>query len=152
MFLSLFKSIVRPHLEYASVIWSPLYKKDKITLENIQRRDTRLIPAMEGKNYFERLKRLGLPTLEYSRERADITEERKKDMVEVYKIMNDIDLANKDKLFQMATFQATRGHPLKLFKRRSRLNVLANSFSMLEFTPHQCSAGTLSKQLQKPFE
>ena len=77
---------------------------------------------MKGKNYSERLKRLGLPTLEYRRERAD--------MVEVYKIMNDIDLANKDKLFQMATFQATCGHPLKLFKRRSRLNVRANSFSM----------------------
>ena len=122
MFLSLYKSIVRPHLEYTSVIWSPLYKKDKITLENIQRRATRLIPAMKGKTYPERLKRLGLPTLEYRRERAD--------MVEVYKIMNDIDLANKDKLFQMATFQATRGHPLKLFKRRSRLNVRANSFSM----------------------
>ena len=30
MFLSLYKFIVRPHLEYASVIWSPLYKKDKI--------------------------------------------------------------------------------------------------------------------------
>ena len=100
MFLSLYKSIVRPHLEYASVIWSPLYKKDKITLENIQRRATRLIPAMKGKTYPERLKRLGLPTLEYRRERAD--------MVEVYKIMNDIDLANKDKLFQMATFQGTR--------------------------------------------
>ena len=107
MFLSLYKSIVRPHLEYASVIWSPLYKKDKRTLENIQRRATRLIQAMKGKNYSERLKRLGLPTLEYRRERADI--------VEVYKIMNDIDLANKEKLFQMATFQATRGHPLKLF-------------------------------------
>ena len=122
MFLSLYKSIVRPHLEYASVIWSPLYKKDKITLENIQRRATRLIPAMKGKTYPERLKRLGLPKLEYRRDRADI--------VEVYKIMNDIDLANKDKLFQMATFQTTRGHPLKLFKRRSRLNVRANSFSM----------------------
>ena len=90
MFLSLYKSIVRPHLEYASVIWSTLYKKDKITLKNIQQRATRLIPAMKGKTYPERLKRLGLPTLEYRRERAD--------MVEVYKIMNDIDLANKDKL------------------------------------------------------
>ena len=77
---------------------------------------------MKGKTFPERLKRLGLPTLEYRRERVD--------MVEVYKIMNDIDLANKDKLFQMATFQATRGHPLKLFKIRSRLNVRANSFSM----------------------
>ena len=27
MFSSLYKSTVRPHLEYASVIWSPLYKK-----------------------------------------------------------------------------------------------------------------------------
>ena len=48
MFLSLYKSIVRPHLEYASVIWSPLYKKDKITLENVQHRATRLVPALKG--------------------------------------------------------------------------------------------------------
>ena len=96
MFLSLFKIIVRPHLDYERVIWSPLYKKDKITLENIQRRATRLIPAMKGKDYSERLKRLGLPTLEYRRKRTD--------MVEVYKIMNDIDLANKDKHFSNGYF------------------------------------------------
>ena len=36
MFLSLFKAMVRPHLEFASVVWSPLYKEDKITLENTQ--------------------------------------------------------------------------------------------------------------------
>ena len=77
---------------------------------------------MKRKSYAERLKRLGLPTLEYRRERAD--------MVEVYKIMNNIDLTNQEKLFQMATFQAIRGHPLKLFKRRSWLNLQANSFSM----------------------
>ena len=56
---------------------------------------SRLIPARKGKKYSERLKRLGLPTLEYRRERVDT--------VEVYKIMNDIDLANKEKLFQIAT-------------------------------------------------
>ena len=43
-FLNLSKSMVRQHLEYASVIWSPFYKKDKIMLENTQRRATRLIP------------------------------------------------------------------------------------------------------------
>ena len=59
------------------------------------------------------LKRLGLPTLEYRRERADV--------VEVFKILNNIDLANKDKLFEMATYRTTSGHPLKRFKRRSRL-------------------------------
>ena len=34
MFLSLYKAMVRPYLEYASVILSPLYTKDKIILEN----------------------------------------------------------------------------------------------------------------------
>ena len=28
IFLNLYKSLVRPHLEYATQIWSPLYKKD----------------------------------------------------------------------------------------------------------------------------
>ena len=43
MFLNLFKSVVRPHLEYASTIWSPMYKKDKIQIENVQRRAMRLV-------------------------------------------------------------------------------------------------------------
>lgn len=29
MFLNLYKSIVRPHLEYATPVWSPFYKQDK---------------------------------------------------------------------------------------------------------------------------
>ena len=40
MFLSLYKSLVRPYLEYASVVWSPIYKKDKVTLENTKCRAT----------------------------------------------------------------------------------------------------------------
>ena len=27
MFLNLYKSLVRPHLEYATVIWSPMYRR-----------------------------------------------------------------------------------------------------------------------------
>ena len=54
MSLSLYKSMVRLHLEYASVIWSPLYKKDTITLENVQCRPTRLVPALNGLSYPER--------------------------------------------------------------------------------------------------
>ena len=36
MFLNLYKSLVRPNLEYATSVWSPIYKKDSITLENVQ--------------------------------------------------------------------------------------------------------------------
>jgi hypothetical protein len=39
MFLTVFKSIVRPHLEYGSSVWSVIYKKEAIQLENVQRRD-----------------------------------------------------------------------------------------------------------------
>ena len=47
MFLHWFKSLVRPHLEYGSVIFSPTLKKYQIMLENVQRRATRLVKALQ---------------------------------------------------------------------------------------------------------
>ena len=38
MFNCLFKSLVRPHLEYGNVVWSLWYKKDIQVIENVQRR------------------------------------------------------------------------------------------------------------------
>ena len=113
--------MVRPHLEYTTQIWSPIYKKDMVILENVQRRATRLVKCIQNKSYQERLTFLGLPTLEYRRERADT--------VQVFKIMHGIDKVDKGKLFQMSECNTTRGHSLKLFKKRSRLNVRANFFS-----------------------
>ena len=51
-------------------------------------------------SYSERLKKLGSPSLEYRRERSDI--------VQVYKILNDIDTVHKNKRFTMATYGPTR--------------------------------------------
>ena len=36
MFLNLYKSLIRPHLGYATSVWSPMYKKNSITLEKAQ--------------------------------------------------------------------------------------------------------------------
>ena len=121
MFLNLYKSVVRPYLEYASTIWFPMYKKDKIIIENVQRRATRLVKSVQYQSYHARLRTLGLPSLEYRRDRAD--------MIQVYKILHDIDDVDKNKLLTMSTCTATRGHSLKLFKKRSRLNIRANTFS-----------------------
>ena len=121
MFLNLYKSVVRPHLEYASTIWYPMYKKDIIQIENVQRRATRLVKCIKHLPYEERLKTLGLPSLEYRRERADL--------IQVYKIMHGIDKIDKDKMFKLSRYRATRGHSLKLYKKRARLKVRANSFS-----------------------
>ena len=64
-------------------------------MENVQRRVTRLVKSLFGQTYSQRLRALGLPSLEYRRERSD--------MVEVYKISNNIDMTEKDRLFTMAT-------------------------------------------------
>ena len=46
--LRLYKSLVRPHLEYCVPAWSPHYNKDKILLERIQHRFTRMIPDIKN--------------------------------------------------------------------------------------------------------
>ena len=108
------KSMVRPHLGYASVIWSPLYTKDKITLENTQCTATCLVSSLKVLSYPERLRRLGLPT-----------------MKELMSWKYYTDLVNKAKLLQMATYQSTCGNPFKPFKRCARLKACANSFSLI---------------------
>ena len=43
---TLYKALVRTHLEYANQAWNPYLKKDKITIENVQRRETKFIPEI----------------------------------------------------------------------------------------------------------
>ena len=52
MFLQLYKALVRPHLDYASVIWAPKFLKDSKAIENVmQRRATKLLVQLQNKNY-----------------------------------------------------------------------------------------------------
>ena len=41
----LFTTLVRPHLEYGNIIWSPRFKMDSTEIEKVQRRATKLIPT-----------------------------------------------------------------------------------------------------------
>ena len=51
--LCFYKSLIRPHLEFCTSAWSPYYAKDKVLIEKIQRRFTRMIPHLRQLSYEE---------------------------------------------------------------------------------------------------
>ena len=105
IFNILYKAVVRPHLEYGNVIWSPHLKRQSVTSERVQRRATTL-------NYTQRLKKLDLPTLKYRRLGDDL--------VEVYKIINQIDDLKVDTFFTPTKLNITRNAEYKLYVEYSK--------------------------------
>ncbi|XP_071851487.1 uncharacterized protein [Apostichopus japonicus] len=55
--IRLYKSLVRPHLEYAIQAWCPYLLKEIVLLENVHRRFTKMIPGLHHLRYEQRLKK-----------------------------------------------------------------------------------------------
>ena len=63
IFPMLYKSLVRPILEYGNPVWGPLFVTDQQAIEKVQRRATKMIPAIRHLSYRDCLSSLKLPSL-----------------------------------------------------------------------------------------
>jgi len=119
-----FKVFVRPHLEYASCVWSPQAVGEKDLVESVQRRFTRRLFArcrLAPQPAIERLKLLQLQPLERRRIEADL--------LLVHKIFSGKAGIDPSCLFLLLNSR-TRGHRYRVkFRMPPRSNLVQNSFA-----------------------
>ena len=108
-------------MEYAIQAWS-LHVKDIQILEKVQQWATKCVYGLKNNTYQQRLKILGIPSLELQRKRGDL--------IETYKILTGKEDVDRNQLFQLSPNKhSTRGHHLKLYKKPCRINVRKFFFS-----------------------
>ena len=78
----LFKTLIRPVLEYGNVVWCPNLKKHVLLIENVRRRFTKRIIGMKNLKYEDGLNSLNLPSMKFRRARGN--------MIETYKIVYEL--------------------------------------------------------------
>ena len=123
----LYKTFVRPQLEFANSSWSPITVADKNLLESVQKKAVMQISNMPGMTYTERLEHLNLPTLEERRTRGDL--------IMVWQLLThyvDIDLKIFSDFVDPEPSQHTRhsSNKLNLKINPFRTEIRKNSFSI----------------------
>ncbi|KAK4832268.1 hypothetical protein QYF61_021667 [Mycteria americana] len=121
MILLLYSTLMRPYLEYCIQLCSPHYGKDMDLLQWGQRMATEITKGLEHLSYEERLRNLGLFSLEKRR--------LWRHLVVAFQYLKGAHKKDGDRLFNRACSDRTRGNGFKLKERRFRLDI---SFSEVD--------------------
>ena len=118
----IFKSLVRPILEYSNCAWNTGLQKHTDDIEKVQRNFTKNIFSVRNLCYEDRLEKLKLPSLEFRRLRGDL--------IQTFKITrNFYDSRTVATLFQFSNNQRLRGHRLKITKIHVNKTQFKNFFT-----------------------
>ena len=116
----LYSVLVRPHLDYCIQAWDPQYRKDVELLDWVQRKATKMIRGLERLSCEERVRELGLVSLEKRRLWGDL--------IVAFQYLKAVYKQEGEWLFTRVDSDRTRGNGLKL--RQGRLGwILGGSFS-----------------------
>ena len=117
----LWKTHIRPIIDYCSIIWNTGYLEDLRLLEGVQRRWTKAITGLDHLSYADRLARLNLFSVQGRLLRADL--------IQYWKILNNKSCIPPSSLFMLHPNPTPQGHPLNILTPHTSTDTRQRSFS-----------------------